>query len=70
MLDSYSAGFPIIVFAILESIGIAWIYGAKRFTNDIRTMIGDGYVDFPLFKIWPLLWGCITPAVLMVRELC
>ncbi|XP_072017750.1 sodium- and chloride-dependent glycine transporter 2-like [Amphiura filiformis] len=68
LLDSYSAGFPIIVFAILESVGISWIYGAKRFTNDIRSMVGDAYIDFlggwP-FKVWPLMWSMITPAILM-----
>ena len=69
LLDRYSAGFPIIVFALLETVGISWIYGTKRFVNDIRTMIGDGPIDFLWgipFMIWPVLWSVITPAVLMV----
>ncbi|XP_072017386.1 sodium- and chloride-dependent neutral and basic amino acid transporter B(0+)-like [Amphiura filiformis] len=65
LIDSYAASFALLLFGICETIGLAWFYGVKRFTNDIRTMIGDGYVDFFLFKWWPLLWTAVTPAVLI-----
>ncbi len=66
LLDSYSTTFSILLFAISECIGLSWMYGIKRFTNDIRCMIGDGYVDFIGFKWWPLLWCSVTPAILFV----
>ena len=68
LIDSYAASFALLLFGICETIGLAWFYGIKRFTNDIRTMIGNGYVDFIGFKWWPLLWGALTPAILIVRD--
>ncbi|XP_022099145.1 sodium- and chloride-dependent glycine transporter 1-like [Acanthaster planci] len=64
LMDSYGAGFALLIYGLCECVAISWLYGIKRFKNDIRTMIGDGWVDFPLFIWWPLNWCCITPALL------
>ncbi|XP_072023951.1 LOW QUALITY PROTEIN: sodium- and chloride-dependent neutral and basic amino acid transporter B(0+)-like [Amphiura filiformis] len=64
LMDKYAADFALLIFAFMECIGIGWIYGAKRFTNDIRTMVGDRIVDSVLFKWWSLNWCFLTPAVL------
>ncbi|XP_072017751.1 sodium- and chloride-dependent glycine transporter 1-like [Amphiura filiformis] len=64
LLDSYSTTFSVLLFAISECIGLGWIYGIKRFTNDIRCMVGNGAVDFFFFRWWQLLWTSITPAIL------
>ena len=65
-MDSYGAGFALIVFGLIETIGLSWFYGVRRFTNDIRTMIGDGFVDFFMFYWWPLMWSAVTPGLLLV----
>jgi solute carrier family 6 amino acid transporter-like protein 5/7/9/14 len=64
LMDSYGAGFALLIYGLCECVAISWFYGAKRFKNDIRTMIGDGWVDFIGFAWWPLNWCCITPALL------
>jgi solute carrier family 6 amino acid transporter-like protein 5/7/9/14 len=64
LMDSYGAGFALLIYGLCECVAISWLYGIKRFKNDIRTMIGDGWVDFPTFLWWPLNWCCITPALL------
>uniref|UniRef100_A0A4W3GJ54 Sodium- and chloride-dependent GABA transporter 2-like n=2 Tax=Callorhinchus milii TaxID=7868 RepID=A0A4W3GJ54_CALMI len=46
--------------AIFETIGIAWIYGADRFYDDIANMIG--------YRPWPLIkwcWCFYTPSILI-----
>ncbi|XP_071954114.1 sodium- and chloride-dependent neutral and basic amino acid transporter B(0+)-like isoform X2 [Antedon mediterranea] len=63
LIDSYVAN-PILLYGLGECIGIAWLYGYKRFVNDIRTMVGDRIVDSPLFYWWPLNWLAITPVIL------
>lgn len=35
MFDDYSAGLPLIVVVILENISVAWIYGTKRYRNQL-----------------------------------
>ncbi|WP_411025370.1 hypothetical protein, partial [Salmonella sp. s55004] len=64
LMDSYGASFALLIFAICECCALSWLYGVKRFQNDIRTMIGDGWVDFPAFVCWPIIWCIITPALL------
>ncbi|XP_054769988.2 sodium- and chloride-dependent neutral and basic amino acid transporter B(0+)-like [Lytechinus pictus] len=65
LMDSYGAGFALILFGLCETIGLSWFYGVKRFSNDIRTMIGNGTVDFFLFYWWPLMWSAVTPGLLL-----
>ena len=66
LMDSYGASFSLLIYGLCECIAISWFYGVKRFINDIRTMVGDSYVDFPSFFWWPLNWCAITPALLSV----
>lgn len=65
LFDLYGASFSLLLFAFFECIGLSWFYGLKRFKNDIRSMVGDCWVDFPLFYWWLLNWVAITPAVLL-----
>ncbi|XP_071954065.1 sodium- and chloride-dependent glycine transporter 1-like isoform X2 [Antedon mediterranea] len=64
LMDKYAADFALLIYGLCECIGLGWLYGVKRFINDIRSMIGDKLVDFPLFMWWPINWTALTPAVL------
>jgi hypothetical protein len=64
LMDKYAADFALLIFGLSECIALGWFYGIRRFTNDIRTMLGDSVVDSIFFKWWPMNWCCITPCVL------
>lgn len=40
LMDNYVAGYPVLVCATLEIIGLGWIYGTKRLKRDIKLMLG------------------------------
>nr|XP_054769908.1 sodium- and chloride-dependent neutral and basic amino acid transporter B(0+)-like [Lytechinus pictus] len=64
-LDSYGAFFNYLVYALLECIAISWFYGVKRFCNDIRTMIGSGWVGNFTFQWWTVNWSAFTPGLMV-----
>ncbi|XP_033124324.1 sodium- and chloride-dependent glycine transporter 2-like [Anneissia japonica] len=64
LMDKYAADFALLIYGLCECIGLGWLYGAKRFINDIRSMIGNRLVDTRLFMWWPINWCALTPAVL------
>ncbi|XP_016875331.1 sodium- and chloride-dependent GABA transporter 2 isoform X1 [Homo sapiens] len=59
LFDYYAAsGMCLLFVAIFESLCVAWVYGAKRFYDNIEDMIG--------YRPWPLIkycWLFLTPAV-------
>ncbi|XP_038630622.1 sodium- and chloride-dependent neutral and basic amino acid transporter B(0+)-like [Scyliorhinus canicula] len=62
LLDHFSAGWGILVAALLEVIGISWIYGVNRFINNIEMMIGKKNWLFWLW--WRVCWVFISPCLL------
>ena len=66
LIDQYSVNFHKLVFAIAECAGLCWIYGIKRFKNDIRTMLGDQVVDAKGFLFWVANWCVVTPLLMVV----
>uniref|UniRef100_A0A8C6TEW2 Transporter n=1 Tax=Neogobius melanostomus TaxID=47308 RepID=A0A8C6TEW2_9GOBI len=61
MFDDYSAGLPLTVVVILENLSVAWIYGTKRFMQDLEDMLG-----FRPYKIYFYLWKYVSPFCLIV----
>ncbi|XP_056885945.1 sodium- and chloride-dependent GABA transporter 2-like [Takifugu flavidus] len=59
LFDYYAcSGMTLLLFAILQSVCVSWIYGADRFYENIEDMIG--------YKLFPLIKYClkfITPLV-------
>lgn len=59
LFDYYAcSGIPLVLFAILESICIGWVYGADRYYTNVANMIG--------YRPWPYMkycWKFITPAL-------
>lgn len=58
--DSYAASISLLFSALLEAIGVAWLYGIDRFSDNIREMIGHKPGLF-----WRLCWKFISPMFLI-----
>ncbi|XP_078489293.1 sodium- and chloride-dependent neutral and basic amino acid transporter B(0+)-like [Ciona intestinalis] len=63
LIDHYSAGWGLIIIAVLELIGVAWVYGGNRFIEDIEMMIGKKSWWFWLY--WRACWFFISPLLLI-----
>ena len=50
-----------------EAISISWFYGFDNFRKDVELMIGKRYTKSKIFYIWNILWGIITPGLLIVK---
>ncbi|XP_055500160.1 sodium- and chloride-dependent neutral and basic amino acid transporter B(0+)-like [Leucoraja erinacea] len=64
LLDHFCAGWILITAALLELIGLGWIYGVNRFIRDIETMIGEK--DWMFWLWWRVCWCFISPCLLVV----
>ncbi|KAM9127787.1 sodium- and chloride-dependent neutral and basic amino acid transporter B(0+) [Pangshura tecta] len=64
LVDHFCAGWGILFAAVLEIIGISWIYGGNRFIQDIEMMLGKKSWWFWLW--WRACWFFITPVLLCV----
>ncbi|XP_033993177.1 sodium- and chloride-dependent GABA transporter 2-like [Trematomus bernacchii] len=59
LFDYYAcSGIPLMIFAILECVCVGWIYGADRYYDNIKEMIG--YYPSSLMKY---CWKFITPCL-------
>ncbi|PIK61899.1 putative sodium- and chloride-dependent glycine transporter 1 isoform X2, partial [Apostichopus japonicus] len=65
LVDQSAISLGVVCFALLEAVSIVWVYGVRRFKNDIRSMIGDKWVDHPTFWWWKLQWCFVTPTILV-----
>ncbi|KAI4887435.1 hypothetical protein NFI96_002546 [Prochilodus magdalenae] len=61
MFDDYSAGLPLTVVVILENISVAWIYGTKRFMQDLEDMLG-----FRPYRFYFYMWKYVSPICLLI----
>ncbi|XP_078066463.1 sodium- and chloride-dependent neutral and basic amino acid transporter B(0+)-like [Mustelus asterias] len=64
LIDHFTAGWGILIAAIMELIGLTWIYGINRFIKDIEMMIGEKNWLFWLW--WRACWVIISPVLLLV----
>ncbi|XP_038604543.1 sodium- and chloride-dependent neutral and basic amino acid transporter B(0+) [Tachyglossus aculeatus] len=63
LIDHFCAGWGILIAAILEIMGVIWIYGGNRFIQDIEMMIGAKRWFFWLW--WRMCWFFVTPMLLL-----
>jgi len=59
LVDFFGGGFIIYALAILEMIGIAWLYGVNSLMRDIKFML-----DIDLGLYWKVCWAFIVPGAL------
>ncbi|XP_017577516.1 sodium-dependent neutral amino acid transporter SLC6A17 [Pygocentrus nattereri] len=61
MFDDYSAGLPLTIVVVLENVSVAWIYGTKRFMQDLEDMLG-----FKPYRLYFYLWKYVSPVCLII----
>lgn len=61
LLDRYAASYSILFAVFCESIAVSWIYGLRRFSGDIKVMLG-----FEVGLWWKFCWKFCAPLFLMV----
>ncbi|XP_074621803.1 sodium- and chloride-dependent GABA transporter 1-like [Acropora palmata] len=61
MFDDYSVVIPLLVIALFQCIGVAWVYGNDRFADDIEFMTGKR----PWIG-WMICWKYISPLALFI----
>lgn len=62
LMDSFGGGVGVLLIAIFELVALHWVYGVRRFSDDIKFMIGYSPSMF-----WKVCWVFIAPVLLMVR---
>ncbi|XP_055892033.1 sodium- and chloride-dependent glycine transporter 2-like isoform X2 [Biomphalaria glabrata] len=61
LMDWYIASFSTAAIGLLQTVAVAWIYGAERFMDDIQLMMGRR----PPY-LFNVLWRYITPVLLLI----
>uniref|UniRef100_A0A8C4XCM5 Transporter n=1 Tax=Erpetoichthys calabaricus TaxID=27687 RepID=A0A8C4XCM5_ERPCA len=64
LIDHFCSGWVLIIAAVLEFVGIIYIYGGNRFIEDIEMMIGKKNCYFWLW--WRACWFFISPCLLTI----
>ncbi|XP_072361174.1 sodium- and chloride-dependent neutral and basic amino acid transporter B(0+)-like isoform X1 [Scyliorhinus torazame] len=64
LVDYFCTGWIVIITALLELVGLSWIYGVNRFIKDIEMMIGERTWLFWLW--WRVCWVFVSPCLLVV----
>ncbi|OQV25275.1 Sodium-dependent dopamine transporter [Hypsibius exemplaris] len=60
LLDSYAAGYSLMLAVFLECIAVSWIYGISRICQDIHEMLG-----FTPGIFWRICWKWVSPAAVL-----
>ncbi|XP_045442863.1 sodium-dependent neutral amino acid transporter SLC6A17 [Pipistrellus kuhlii] len=61
MFDDYSATLPLTVIVILENIAVAWVYGTKKFMQELTEMLG-----FRPYRFYFYMWKFVSPLCMAV----
>ncbi|XP_051791361.1 sodium- and chloride-dependent neutral and basic amino acid transporter B(0+)-like [Erpetoichthys calabaricus] len=64
LIDHFCSGWVPLIAAVLELVGIIYIYGGNRFIEDIEMMIGKKNCYFWLW--WRACWFFISPCLLTI----
>ncbi|XP_013792546.2 sodium-dependent dopamine transporter-like, partial [Limulus polyphemus] len=56
LLDRYAAGYSILFAVFFEALAVSWIYGIRRFSGDIKEMMG---IEVGLY--WKICWTLVAP---------
>ncbi|XP_078542068.1 sodium- and chloride-dependent neutral and basic amino acid transporter B(0+)-like isoform X2 [Lissotriton helveticus] len=59
LIDYFCGGWTLIIAAVVEQIGLCWVYGVNRFVEDLERMLGKKHWIFWLY--WRACWFVISP---------
>ncbi|XP_048460905.1 sodium- and chloride-dependent neutral and basic amino acid transporter B(0+)-like [Rhincodon typus] len=62
-VDHYATNWILFITALLQLIGLSWIYGINRFIKDIEMMIGER--NWLFWLCWRICWILISPCLLV-----
>ncbi|KAK2192523.1 hypothetical protein NP493_28g03055 [Ridgeia piscesae] len=60
LMDQYAATYTILSIGLAMVIGLAWVYGLKRYFSDIEVMLNRR-----LGLYWVVMWRFVTPGVII-----
>ncbi|CAD7690760.1 unnamed protein product [Nyctereutes procyonoides] len=60
LLDHFAAGTSILFGVLIEAIGVAWFYGVRQFSDDIKQMTGQRPSLY-----WRVCWKFVSPCFLL-----
>ncbi len=58
LIDGYLGGYPVLIYAALESVVLGWIYGFARLRKDLKMMLGA----YPSI-FWKVCFVFFTPVI-------
>ncbi|XP_067412402.1 sodium-dependent neutral amino acid transporter B(0)AT3-like isoform X2 [Emydura macquarii macquarii] len=61
VFDSYAGSLPLLIIAFFEVTGVVYVYGIKRFSDDVKWMTGRQ----PNFY-WQVSWRIISPLLMLI----
>ncbi|MEE6492141.1 hypothetical protein FKM82_016487 [Ascaphus truei] len=61
MFDDYSATLPLTIVVILENIAVAWVYGTKKFMEELTEMLG-----FRPYSYYFYTWKYVSPFIMAI----
>ncbi|XP_055364723.1 sodium- and chloride-dependent neutral and basic amino acid transporter B(0+) isoform X2 [Betta splendens] len=64
LIDQFVASWVLLFLALLEIVGVCYIYGGNRFIKDIEMMLGQKSFFFWLW--WRTCWFFISPCIIVV----
>ncbi|KAK3910702.1 Sodium-dependent neutral amino acid transporter B(0)AT2 [Frankliniella fusca] len=60
LFDNFSGNFPLLIIAFFECIAVAYVYGLKRFADDIELMTGSRPHLY-----WLICWKYLSPLAML-----
>ncbi|KAL1129026.1 hypothetical protein AAG570_013558 [Ranatra chinensis] len=61
LFDNFSGNFPLLIIALCECLAVAYVYGLKRFADDIELMIGTRPGLY-----WLVCWKYLSPLAMIL----
>ncbi|XP_026470122.1 sodium-dependent nutrient amino acid transporter 1-like [Ctenocephalides felis] len=61
LVDYFGATFLIFALAIIQNIGVFWIYGLENYCLDVEFMVGVRVGPY-----WRICWGFVTPVLMTI----
>lgn len=61
LMDSFAGNYTLLIIAFFECVGVSYVYGIKRFADDIELMTGSRPALY-----WMICWKYVCPVVMMI----